>query len=144
MIPLNAKVSVFYLVKAIVKSMIKILKKLSWLIIYLLFNAVIFFIEIHVLFKKNDTNYSSNSGFSLLDQFFNILEGFAIVGFVYAAVGLTIVSFMLFIPLQIYYIEVKYKNNKNKFWFSLLVSFSVVIILKLILHCWRFVDLNYL
>ena len=127
------------------------IKKLSWLIIYLLFNTIIFFIEIYVLFKKDTTSYSSNSGFSLLDVFFNrsdsffsILEGFAILGFTYLSIGISIVAFIFFMPLQIYYIQPKYKHNNKKFLFSLLASFSVVILLKLMLYCWMFVDLNYL
>lgn len=127
------------------------IKKLSWVIIYLLFNSIIFFIEIYVLFKKDNTSYSSNRGFSLLDVFFNMsnsvfstLEGFAILGFTYLSIGISIMAFILFIPLQIYYIEPKYKYNNKNFLFSLLASFSVVVLLKLVLYCWMFVDLNYL
>jgi hypothetical protein len=127
----------------------RILKKIIWLILYLAFNIVLFFIEINFFFQNHDASYSSNSGISTLDDFltlvhtsFNTLEELAILGFSFVAVGVALVAFLLFIPIQIYVIKPKYKTSNKKFLFSLLAACSVVIILKLIGYIWMFVDLN--
>lgn len=128
----------------------EILKKLIWLILYLLFNAVLFFIEISVLFTTNDS-FTGGSGFESVDDIleafnvvFNILEGMVMVFYLYTAIGLAIVALLLFIPVQVYYINRKFKNHKKKFLYSLLASFAVVMTLKLLLYAWMFIDLNYL
>ncbi|MFV1449373.1 hypothetical protein VBZ51_09515 [Maribacter sp. HS] len=128
----------------------KILKKLSWFILYLLFNAVLFFIEVSVLFTTND-GFTSGSGFESVDDVlealnvvFNILEGMVMVFYLYTAIGLAIVALLLFIPVQVYYINRKFKNHRKKFLYSLLASFAVVMTLKLLLYAWMFIDLNYL
>lgn len=128
----------------------KILKKLSWFILYLLFNAVLFFIEVSVLFTTND-GFTSGSGFESVDDVlealnvvFNILEGMVMVFYLYTAIGLAIVALLLFIPVQVYYINRKFKNHRKKFLYSLLTSFAVVMTLKLLLYAWMFIDLNYL
>ncbi|WP_158849383.1 hypothetical protein [Algibacter sp. L1A34] len=78
----------------------RILKKIIWLILYLAFNIVLFFIEINLFFKKNNTSYSSNSAINSLDDFFalshasfNVLGELAIVGFSFVAMGITLVAF---------------------------------------------------
>ncbi|WP_430425308.1 hypothetical protein [Maribacter litoralis] len=128
----------------------EVLKKLIWLILYLLFNVVLFFIEISVLFTTND-GFTGGSGFESVDDIlealnvvFNILEGMVMVFYLYTAIGLTIVALLLFIPVQVYYINRKFKNHKKKFLYSLLASFAVVMTLKLLLYAWMFIDLNYL
>ena len=128
----------------------KILKKLSWFILYLLFNAVLFFIEVSVLFTTND-GFTGGSEFESVDDVlealnvvFNILEGMVMVFYLYTAIGLTIVALLLFIPVQVYYINRKFKNHRKKFLYSLLASFAVVMTLKLLLYAWMFIDLNYL
>ncbi|KSA14120.1 hypothetical protein [Maribacter dokdonensis] len=128
----------------------KILKKLSWFIFYLLFNAVLFFIEVSVLFTTND-GFTGGSGFESVDDVlealnvvFNILEGMVMVFYLYTAIGLAIVALLLFIPVQVYYINRKFKNHRKKFLYSLLASFAVVMTLKLLLYAWMFIDLNYL
>lgn len=128
----------------------KILKKLSWFILYLLFNAVLFFIEVSVLFTTND-GFTGGSGFESVDDVlealnvvFNILEGMVMVFYLYTAIGLAIVALLLFIPVQVYYINRKFKNHRKKFLYSLLASFAVVMTLKLLLYAWMFIDLNYL
>jgi len=128
----------------------KILKKLSWFILYLLFNAVLFFIEVSVLFTTND-GFTGGSGFESVDDVlealnvvFNILEGMVMVFYLYTAIGSAIVALLLFIPVQVYYINRKFKNHRKKFLYSLLASFAVVMTLKLLLYAWMFIDLNYL
>jgi hypothetical protein len=128
----------------------KIFTKTIWLILYLTFNIVVFFIEINLFFKKNNTSYSGNSGISLLDDFFalshasfNVLGELAIVGFSFVAMGIALVAFLFFIPLQVYFLKPKYKTSKKKFLFSLLAAFCIVMIIKLIVYIWMFVDLNY-
>lgn len=128
----------------------ELLKKLIWLILYLLFNAVLFFIEISVLFTTNDS-FTGVSGFESVDDIlealnvvFNILEEMVMVFYFYTAIGLAIVALLLFIPVQVYYINRKFKNHKKKFLYSLLASFAVVMTLKLLLYTWMFIDLNYL
>ncbi|APA62977.1 hypothetical protein [Maribacter sp. 1_2014MBL_MicDiv] len=128
----------------------KILKKLSWFILYLLFNAVLFFIEVSVLFTTND-GFTGGSGFESVDDVlealnvvFNILEGMVLVFYLYTAIVLAIVALLLFIPVQVYYINRKFKNHRKKFLYSLLASFAVVMTLKLLLYAWMFIDLNYL
>jgi len=131
-------------------KLIKILRKLSWFIFYILFNAVLFLIEIRVLFTTND-GFTSGSGFQSVDDIlealnvvFNILEDMVMVFYFYTAIGLAIVALLLFIPVQVYYINRKFKNHKKKFLYSLLASFTVVMTLKLLLYAWMFIDLNYL
>ncbi|QWX83003.1 hypothetical protein H0I23_11080 [Cellulophaga sp. HaHaR_3_176] len=134
-----------------IEIMNKILKKIIWLLLYLAFNISLFFIEIIFIFKKNDTIYTSNTGFNSLDDLvtisnsaFNFLGELALVSFSFIAMGLALIAFLLFIPVYIYFIKPKYKNHKKRFLFSLLASFVVVIVLKLILYTWMFIDLNYL
>ena len=117
--------------------------------LYVLFNILLFFIEVNFFFKKNDSG--NTSGFSLLDDVFtitnssfNFLGDLALVGFSFVAMGIALVAFLLFIPLQLYYINRKYKNHKKKFLFSLLASFTIVILLKLMMYLWMFIDMNYL
>lgn len=128
----------------------EILKKLFWFILYFLFNAVLFFIEIIVLFTTND-GFTGVSGFESVDDIleafnvvFNILEGMVMVFYLYTVIGLAIVALLLFIPVQVYYINRKFKNHKKKFLYSLLASFTVVMTLKLLLYAWMFIDLNYM
>ncbi|MEP2238370.1 MAG: hypothetical protein ABJI22_08425 [Maribacter sp.] len=128
-----------------------ILKKLSWLVLYLLFNAVLFFIEVSVLFKGEDSSYSSNSGLNSIDDIleafsaiFNVLEGIVMVYYFYWSISLVIIGLLLFIPVQVYYINRKFNNHRKKFWYSLLASFVVVILLKLLMYCWMYIDMNYL
>ena len=125
---------------------IKLLKRLIWLIIYLSFNVIIFFLEISIFFKQNNKANKSNSGFSLLDGFLNLLNSFfdfigtlALIALAYMDAILALVAFLLFIPIQIYFINPKYKNNK-KFLFSVLASLSVVILLKLIMYGSMLID----
>lgn len=132
-------------------KLIKILKKLSWFILYILFNAVLFFIEISVLFKRSNQNYRGNSGLNSVDDIleafnaiFSVLESMAMVFYLYSAIGLAIVAFILFIPVQVYYINRKFKNNSKKYWYSLLASFGVVVLLKLLMYSWMYIDMNYL
>jgi len=131
-------------------KLIKILKKLSWFILYLLFNAVLFFIEIRVLFTTND-GFTSGSGFESVDDIleafnaiFSVLESMAMVLYLYSAIGLAIVAFILFIPVQVYYINRKFSNHRKKYWYSLLASFGVVVLLKLLIYSWMYIDMNYL
>lgn len=133
-----------------IEIMKRIFTKTIWLILYLAFNIVLFFIEINLFFKKNNSSYSGNSGINSLDDFFalshasfNVLGELAIVGFSFVAMGIALVAFLLFIPFQVYVIKPKYKTSKKKFLFSLLAAFSIVMILKLIVYIWMFVDLNY-
>ena len=128
----------------------EILKKLFWFILYFLFNAVLFFIEISVLFTTNDS-FTGGSGFESVDDIleafnvvFNILEGMVMVFYLYTVIGLAIVALLLFIPVQVYYINRKFKNHKKKFLYSLLASFTIVMTLKLLLYAWMFIDLNYM
>ncbi|MDF4202624.1 hypothetical protein PXD56_06650 [Maribacter sp. SA7] len=130
--------------------MIKILKKLSWFILYLLFNAVLFLIEIRVLFTTND-GFTGGSGFESIDDIleafsaiFNVLEGIVMVYYFYWSIGLVIIALLLFIPVQVYYINRKFNNHRKKFWYSLLASFVVVIGLKLLMYSWMYIDMNYL
>jgi len=132
-------------------KLIKILKKLSWFILYLLFNSVLFIIELKVLFKRDTYSYSGGSGVETLDDIleafnaiFSVLESMAMVFYLYSAIGLTIVAFILFIPVQVYYINRKFKNNSKKYWYSLLASFGVVVLLKLLMYSWMYIDMNYL
>jgi len=128
----------------------RILKKALWLLLYLAFNISLFFIEINFFFKNHDASYSSNSGISALDDFFTFINTsysafaeLAILSFKFVAMGIALVAFLLFIPIQIYVIKPKYKTSKKKFLFSLLAACSVVVILKLIGYIWMVVDLNY-
>ncbi|CAN0596526.1 unnamed protein product, partial [Ectocarpus sp. 12 AP-2014] len=89
----------------------KILKKLSWFILYLLFNAVLFFIEVSVLFTTND-GFTGGSGFESVDDVlealnvvFNILEGMVLVFYLYTAIVLAIVALFLFIPVQVSFLN---------------------------------------
>jgi len=127
-----------------------VLKKLSWFILYFLFNALLFFIEVSVLFTTND-GFTGGSGFESVDDIlealnvvFNILEGMVMVFYLYTAIGLAIVALLLFIPVQVYYINRKFKNNSKKYWYSLLASFGVVVLLKLLMYSWMYIDMNYL
>jgi len=111
---------------------------------------VLFFIEISVLFTTN-YGFTGGSGFESVDDIlealnvvFNILEGMVMVFYLYTVIGLAIVALLLFIPVQVYYINRKFKNHKKKFLYSLLASFAVVMTLKLLLYAWMFIDLNYL
>ena len=129
----------------------KILKKLSWLILYLLFNAVLFIIELKVLFKRDTSGYSGGSGVETVDDIleavgamFNILESIAMIGYFYVTVALAILALVLFIPVQVYYIKPKFTNRSKSFWYGLLASFAVVLVLKLLLYAWVFIDENYL
>jgi len=128
----------------------RILKKAIWLLLYLAFNMGLFFIEINFFFKNHDASYSSNSGINALDDFFTFINTsysafaeLAILSFKFVAMGIALVAFLLFIPIQIYVIKPKYKASKKKFLFSLLAACSVVVILKLIGYIWMVVDLNY-
>ncbi|MEP2278827.1 hypothetical protein [Maribacter sp.] len=128
-----------------------ILKKIAWLVLYLLFNAVLFFIEVSILFEGGDSSYSSNSGLNSIDDIleafsaiFNVLEGVVMVFYFYWSIGMVIIGLLLFIPVQVYYINRKYKHHRKKFWFSLLASFVVVIGLKLLMYSWMYIDMNYL
>jgi len=129
----------------------KILKKLSWFILYLLFNAVLFIIELKVWFKQDTYGYSGGSGVETVDDIleaigamFNILESIAMIGYFYVTVALSILALILYIPVQVYFIKPKFTNRSKKFWYGLLVSFAVVLVLKLLLYAWFFVDENYL
>lgn len=129
----------------------KILKKLSWFILYLLFNVVLFIIELKVLFKRDTYGYSGGSGVETVDDIleavgamFNILESIAMIGYFYVTVALAILALVLFIPVQVYYIKPKFTNRSKSFWYGLLASFAVVLVLKLMLYAWVFVDENYL
>lgn len=131
-------------------KLIKILKKLSWFILYILFNAVLFLIEIRVLFTTND-GFTSGSGFETVDDIleafsaiFELLEGVTIVFYFYAAIGLALMALLLFIPVQVYYINRKFSNHRKKYWYSLLASFGVVVLLKLLMYSWMYIDMNYL
>ncbi|CAN0586098.1 unnamed protein product [Ectocarpus sp. 12 AP-2014] len=129
----------------------KILKKLSWFILYLLFNAALFIIELKVLFKRDTSGYSGGSGVENVDDIlgaigamFNILESIAMIGYFYVTVALAILALVLFIPVQVYYIKPKFTNRSKSFWYGLLASFAVVLVLKLLLYAWVFIDENYL
>ncbi|WP_396634140.1 hypothetical protein [Maribacter sp. R86514] len=102
------------------------------------------------MFTTND-GFTSGSGFQSVDDIlealnvvFNILEDMVMVFYFYTAIGLAIVALLLFISVQVYYINRKFKNHKKKFLYSLLASFAVVMTLKLLLYAWMFIDLNYL
>ncbi|WP_405414168.1 hypothetical protein [Maribacter sp. Asnod1-A12] len=131
--------------------MIKILKKLFWFILYLLFNAVLFIIELKVLFRRDTSGYSGGSGVETVDDIleafnaiFSVLESMTMVFYLYSVIGLAIVALILFIPVQVYYINRKFKNNSKKYWYSLLASFGVVVLLKLLMYSWMYIDMNYL
>jgi len=128
-----------------------IVRKLIWLLIYVIFNAVLFFIEISILFNNDTTSHRSNSGFDWMDKAltitnsaFSFLEDLAFLIFSFISAGIMLVAFLIYIPIQIYVITPKYKEDKKRFLYSLLASFSLVIILKLIVYAWALIDINYL
>ncbi|WP_282164742.1 hypothetical protein [Cellulophaga baltica] len=128
----------------------QLFKKTIWLLLYLAFNSMLFFIELFFLFKKNNSDYSNPSGSNSLDDFlafssatFNFLGELAIVGFSFAAIGIALIAFLLFIPIQIYFIKPKYNDSNHKFLYSLLASFAMVLLLKLLMYVWMIIDLNY-
>lgn len=129
----------------------QILIKIAWLIIYTLFNIGLFFIELNFFFKKKPKTNKSNSGIETLDVlidvghfFLDALNSFAI--FIHASIDLSIalVAFLLFIPVQLRYIKPNYKRgSKKKFLYSVLASFVVLMLLKLIMYIWMFIDTSY-
>ncbi|SHK31985.1 hypothetical protein SAMN04488007_2736 [Maribacter aquivivus] len=130
--------------------MIKILKKLSWLLLYLLFNTVLFFIEVSILFDTNNSSNSGISGFDSIDAllegfnaFFDVLQGMALLFFFYASIASAIFALLLFIPVQLYFINRKFKNHSRKFLYSLLASFALVILLKLPKYIFMFIEMTY-
>ena len=111
---------------------------------------MLFLIEIRVLFTTND-GFTSGSGFETVDDIleafsaiFELLEGVTIVFYFYAAIGLALMALLLFITVQVYYINRKFSNHRKKYWYSLLASFGVVVLLKLLMYSWMYIDMNYL
>ncbi|MEO9505495.1 MAG: hypothetical protein ABJF56_14035 [Maribacter dokdonensis] len=103
------------------------------------------------MFKRDTSGYSGGSGVETVDDIleaisamFNILESIAMIGYFYVTVALAILALVLFIPVQVYYIKPKFTNRSKSFWYSLLSSFVVVILLKLLMYCWMYIDMNYL
>ncbi|WP_405397510.1 hypothetical protein [Maribacter sp. Asnod2-G09] len=130
--------------------MIKILRKLFWLLLYLLFNTALFFIEVRILFDTNDSSSSGVSGFDSIDAllvgfnaFFDVLQSVALLFFFYASIASAIFALLLFIPVQIYFINRKFKNHRRKFLYSLLASFALVILLKLPKYIFMFIEMTY-
>ncbi|SIQ53779.1 hypothetical protein SAMN05421797_1026 [Maribacter ulvicola] len=121
------------------------------MVLYVLFNSVFFFIEINTLFGHKESNHSGSSGVASIDDvlkvfslLLNVLESIAIVGYLYVAIGVAIIALILFVPVQVYYINRKFKNYRKKFWYSLMASFAVVILVKLVMYSWMYIDMNYL
>ncbi|WP_286815064.1 MULTISPECIES: hypothetical protein [Maribacter] len=103
------------------------------------------------MFKRDTSGYSGGSGVETVDDIleaisamFNILESIAMIGYFYVTVALAILALVLFIPVQVYYIKPKFTNRSKSFWYGLLASFAVVLVLKLLLYAWVFIDENYL
>ncbi len=141
---------VYFKKNSTVPIMKQLFKKTIWLLLYLAFNSMLFFIELFFLFKKNNSDYSNPSGSNSLDDFlafssatFNFLGELAIVGFSFVATSIALIAFLLFIPIQIYFIKPKYNDSNHKFLYSLLASFAMVLLLKLLMYVWMIIDLNY-
>lgn len=118
----------------------KIFRNLFWLVSYLTFNISLYIIEMNILFKKS-SSHTNSSGFEVLDVFLEVVDFFgsllnslAMLAFFCIDVGLAVVGFIIFVPLWLRVLKPKYQNNKNKFSFSLLIAFGIVIALKLILY----------
>lgn len=129
----------------------QILVKIIWLIIYIIFNIGLFFIELSIFFKEKSNTYDSNSGIETLDVlidvghfFLNALNSFAIFFHTCIDICIALVAFLFFIPVQLRYIKPKYeKGSKKKFLYSVLASLLILMILKLIMYIWVLIDAIY-
>lgn len=128
----------------------KITSKIAWLLLYLAFNACLFFVEISVLFNKPKMA-KSNTGFDILDVFLDlggvfldILSAFAMLAHLVSVAIIAIMALLFFIPVQRKYIKPKYEaGSKKKFFNSLVMAIAVLMVLKLIQYAWMFIEMNY-
>lgn len=130
----------------------QVLLKITWLIIYIVFNVGLFFIEVSILFKKRTRSHKSNTGSETLDVLLDFgagvldaLSGLTILIHGCFDVVIALVAFLLSIPVQFKYIKPNYETgSKKKFLFSLLASLSVLMLLKLMFYIWLFMDGYYM
>lgn len=135
----------------IMKTLKLILIKIAWLLIYWAFNIGLFLVEVSVLFKKRTKSNKSNTGADTLDflldvgiGFLDALSGLAV--FIHGCLDsvIALVTLLFFIPVQLKYIKPNYQTgSKKKFLYSLLASLVVLMLLKLIMYIWIFIDGNY-
>ena len=98
----------------------KISEYTGWLLIHLLFGLVLALMAINFVFS----DMSMFSGFFEEDTSFMGFQKLAILIMSLFGAG---IAFLFFLPLHIYQINPKFKIKKNRFLFSLFISFLLVI-----------------
>lgn len=128
----------------------KVIKKTGWFFVYGFINVVIYFVEMHIVFGQRLPIGKANSGFEVLDAFLNVggaflnvLSGLAQLIFLYKAIIVGVIGFILFIPVNIKLIRPRFKNENKRMLLGLLAAISIVLVFHLGFHLWEYVECYY-